>query len=166
MVFKTNAGNRKNEIKDLEKGGLSFRQATIKWALSHPYVASVCVGITNFDEIREYAQAVGKGLEPAEVAMLRRYTDEMYDRYCRFCGECEGRCPNGVAIADVNRYAMYFKYYGREKDSMQLYRDLGEGAAVCAECEGHCDAGCPFNRTVREELVDAHRALSFHGSEA
>ena len=61
---------------------------------------------------------------------------------------------------------MYFKYYGREKDSMQLYRDLGEGAAVCAECEGHCEAGCPFNRTVREELVDAHRILSFHGSEA
>jgi predicted aldo/keto reductase-like oxidoreductase len=131
-------------------------------------VASVCVGITNFDEIREYAHAVGKSLEPAEVAMLRRYTDEMYDRYCRFCGECEGRCPNGVAIADVNRYAMYFKYYGREKDSMRLYEELGEGggAAACADCEGHCDSGCPFNRTVREELVDAHRVLSFRGSKA
>jgi predicted aldo/keto reductase-like oxidoreductase len=168
MVFKTNAGNRKNEIKDLEKGGLSFKQATIKWALSHPYVASVCVGITNFDEIREYGQAVGKGLEPAEVAMLRRYTDEMFDRYCRFCGECEGQCPNGVAIADVNRYAMYFRYYGREKDSMQLYEGLGggRGAAACVECRGYCEVGCPFNRAVREELVDAHRLLSFGRHEA
>jgi predicted aldo/keto reductase-like oxidoreductase len=168
MVFKTNAGNRKNEIKDLEAGGLSFRQATIKWALSHPNVASVCVAITNFDEIREYAQAVGKPLDEAEVAMLRRYADEMYDRYCRFCGECEKSCPHGVAIADVNRYAMYFKYYGREKDSMQLYESLGNGraAAVCADCKGLCDAGCPFQRAVRRELVDAHRLLSFTRGEA
>lgn len=168
MVFKTNAGNRKTEIKDLEAGGLSFRQATIKWALSHPYVSSVCVGITNFDEIKEYASAVGKPLDQAEVAMLRRYADEMYDCYCRFCGECQGRCPNEVAIADVNRYAMYFKYYGREKDSMQLYEALGNdrAAAVCADCEGHCDGGCPFNRTVRRELVEAHRLLSFPRVEA
>ena len=168
MVFKTNAGNRKNEIKDLESGGLSFRQATIKWALSHPYVASVCVGITNFDEIREYAQAVGKQLDDAEVAMLRRYADEMYDRYCRFCGECEGLCPNDVAIADVNRYAMYFKYYGREKDSMQLYELLGDrgGAAACRNCAGHCDGGCPFNRSVRQDLVDAHHLLEFRRDEA
>jgi len=168
MVFKTNAGNRKNEIKDLEKGGLSFRQATIKWALSHPYVASVCVGITNFDEIREYAQAVGRPLEDAEVAMLRRYTEEMHDRYCRFCGECEEHCPHGVAIADVNRYAMYFKYYGREKDSMQLYDALGEdsNAAMCAHCSGRCESGCPFRRMVRRELVEAHDLLSFPRGEA
>lgn len=168
MVFKTNAGNRKNEIKDLEAGGLSFRQATIKWALSHSYVASVCVGITNFDEIREYARAVDTGLDEAEVAMLRRYADEMYDRYCRFCGECEGRCSNDVAIADVNRYAMYFKYYGREKDSMQLYASLADkgSAAACLDCAGHCDDGCPFKRSVRHELVDAHRILSFRRNEA
>ena len=47
----------------------------------------------------EAVAAVGSDLSTAEVAMLRRYADEMYDRYCRFCGECEGRCPNGVAIA-------------------------------------------------------------------
>ena len=168
MVFKTNAGNRKSEIKDLERGGLSFRQATIKWALSHPYVASVCVGITNFDEIHEYGQAVGQPLEEAEVAMLRRYTDEMYDRYCRFCGECEARCPHGVAIADVNRYAMYFKYYGREKDSMRLYDALGEGgnAAMCAHCSGRCEIGCPFRRAVRRELLEAHDLLSFPRGDA
>lgn len=168
MVFKTNAGNRKNEIRDLEGGGLSFRQATIKWALAHPYVSSVCVGITNFDEIREYGRAVGQPLADAEVAMLRRYADEMYDRYCRFCGECEGRCPNGVAIAEVNRYAMYFKYYGREKDSMQLYEALDDGRAAvpCGNCQGFCDAGCPFGRTVRRELVDAHHMLSLRTGEA
>jgi len=163
LVFKTGAGNRKKEIKDLEAGGLSFEQATVKWALSNPDVASVCVGITNFDQIGEYAAAVGKRLEGTEVAMLRRYSDEMYDKYCRFCAACEADCPHDVAIADVNRYAMYFKYYGREKDSMRLYDALADGcsADACESCRGGCDAGCPFGRGVRAELVEAHRLLSF-----
>jgi len=163
MVFKTGAGNRKQEIKDLEAGGLSFAQATIKWALTNPNVASVCVGITNFAEINEFAGAVGSKLTRAEADMLYRYAGEMYDRYCRFCGECESRCPHGVAVADVNRFAMYFKYYGREKDSMQLYEGLSETqrAKACEGCAGHCDAGCPFGREVRSELVDAHRLLDF-----
>ena len=40
--------------------------------------------------------------------MLRRYANEMYDKYCRFCGECEASCPHGVAVADINRFATYF----------------------------------------------------------
>jgi len=163
VVFKVNAGSRQREIQDLEAGGLSFRQATVKWALTHPYVASVCVGITNFDQIREYTAAVGSPLSEAETAMLHRYADEMYDQYCRFCGTCEGKCPRDVAIADVMRYAMYFKYYGREKRSMELYNALPRRsrASTCDKCAGPCDTACPFGRRVREGLVEAHRMLSF-----
>jgi predicted aldo/keto reductase-like oxidoreductase len=163
MVFKTGAGNRQKEIKDLEAGGLSFRQATVKWALTNPNVASVCVGITNFGQIHEYVAAVGKRMSEPEVAMLHRYTGEMYDKYCRFCATCEASCPHQVAVAEINRYAMYFKYYGREKDSMQRYRSLPQGcsAEACAACEGSCDAACPFGRAVRSELVEAHHLLSF-----
>jgi len=56
--------------------------------------------------------------------MLRRYAVEMYDKYCRFCGTCEASCPHEVAVADVMRYAMYFRYYGREKAAMRHYRSL------------------------------------------
>jgi aryl-alcohol dehydrogenase-like predicted oxidoreductase len=163
VVFKVNAGNRQREIRDLEAAGLSFRQATLKWALSHPYVASVCVGFTNFDQIREYTAAVGSQLTGAETAMLSRYAREVYDKYCRFCRTCEGNCPHNVAIADVMRYAMYFKYYGREKDSMAMYSALPGRykASICGHCPGHCDRGCPFGRRVRDELVEAHQLLSF-----
>ena len=163
LVFKTGAGNREQEIKDLEKGGLSYKQATIKWALTNPNVASVCVGISNFKQIREYAEAVGKPLQPEEVAMLRRYSNEMQKRYCRFCAECEPSCPQGVAVADVNRFAMYFKYYGREKDAMELYGKLSPGCAAeaCADCDAPCERACPFGREVRAELVEADRLLSF-----
>ena len=163
VVFKTSAGSRQSEIEDLEAGGLSFHQATVKWALTNPDVSSVAISMTNFDKIREFTAAVKTGVSAAEVAMLRRYADEMYDKYCRFCGECEASCPHGVAVADVNRYAMYFSYYGREKEAMQRYRSLpGQSSAeACCGCVGQCDAACPFGRQVKAELVHAHRFLSF-----
>ena len=159
----TNAGARQKEIKDLEAGGLSLDQASAKWALSNPDVTSVCAGITNFDQIREFCGAVGKELTGAESAMLRRYADDVRDRYCRFCAECEDSCPHHVAVADINRYAMYFKYYGREKDAMKLYGELSGGgsAAPCSACEGHCRGRCPFGRSIKDGLVEAHEILSF-----
>jgi aryl-alcohol dehydrogenase-like predicted oxidoreductase len=165
LVFKTNAGNRQREIKDLEAGGLSFRQAAVKWALGNPDVVSVAVSLSSFDDIREATAAVGAPLAGSEERMLRRYAGEMYNRYCRFCGTCEGSCPHGVAVADVMRYAMYFKYYGREKRSMQLYDGLPRRstAAACQDCPGPCDTACPFGRAVRSELVEAHRLLSYPG---
>jgi predicted aldo/keto reductase-like oxidoreductase len=108
-------------------------------------------------------EAVGSSLSHAEVDMLNRYREEMADKYCRFCRTCEPDCPNGVAVAEVMRFAMYFKYYGREKEAMQRYGALQpvRTAAACAGCSGSCDAGCPFGRRVRAELVEAHRLLSF-----
>ena len=135
----------------------------MKWALTNPDVASVAVTFTNFDQIREYTAVVGSTLTRPEVGMLRRYRDEMVDKYCRFCGTCEASCLHDVAVADVMRYAMYFKYYGREKEAMQLYGTLPEqhSALVCDRCAGPCEAACPFGRVVRAELVEAHKLLSF-----
>jgi predicted aldo/keto reductase-like oxidoreductase len=163
MVFKTNAGNRQHEIKDLEAGGLSFQQATIRWALSNPNVASVAVTMKSFDVIREAVAAVGAGLSRAEVAMLRRYAGEMYDRYCRFCGTCQHSCPHQVEVAEVMRYEMYFTCYGREKEAMERYSTLpaGADAAACAGCDGPCDRACPFGRQVRAGLISAHETLSW-----
>ena len=68
-----------------------------------------------------------------------------------------------VAVADINRYAMYFSYYGREKEAMQRYRSLSGrySAEACDGCSGPCDAACPLGRPVRAELMEAHRRLSF-----
>jgi len=161
MVFKVGAGNRTHEIEDLEAGGLSFHQATLKWALGHPEIASVAVTLTSFDKIRESVAAIGSGLAAAETAMLRRYADEMRHRYCRFCTTCEAGCPHGVAVAEIMRYEMYLSCYGRESEAVALYRRLPDAAtaAFCADCRAPCDAACPFGREVRAGLVDAHLRL-------
>jgi predicted aldo/keto reductase-like oxidoreductase len=161
MVFKVGAGNRQHEIDDLEAGGLSFRQATVKWALRNPDIASVALTFTNFDEISEAVAAVGARLERPEVAMLHRYADEMRHRYCRFCGTCEKFCPHQVAVADIMRFEMYSSCYGREDEAQRLYAMLPERnhAVWCEDCPGLCDSSCPFDRQVQAGLVEAHRCL-------
>ena len=161
IAFKTNAGNRQREVKALEAGGLSFPEAAAKWALTNPAVASVCVTFSSFDQIRSFAAAVGSRLTAPEVAMLRRYADEVRGRYCRFCAVCEPSCPHGVAIADVNRYFMYAAYYDRHAEARRRYAELPSrrAAAACAGCAAPCEAACPFARPVRAELVEAHRRL-------
>jgi aryl-alcohol dehydrogenase-like predicted oxidoreductase len=163
IAFKTNAGARQKEIKDLEAGGLSLDQASTKWALSNPDISSVCAGITSFDQIKEFCGAVGATLSAAEARMLRRYAAAVRDQYCRFCATCERTCPHGVAVADVMRYHMYFKYYGRQKDSMRLYRELpaNRSAAACLDCDAPCQGSCPFDRRIRAGLLEAHELLSF-----
>ncbi len=161
VVFKTNAGNRQREIKGLQTGGLSFPQATVKWALTNPAVASVAVTITSYSELQEMAAAVGTRLNRSEVAMLRRYADEMRHQYCRFCALCEPSCPRGVAIADVNRYWMYFAHYRRHTEATARYAALPRqrSVAACGGCPAPCESACPFGRPVKDELMAAHRKL-------
>jgi aryl-alcohol dehydrogenase-like predicted oxidoreductase len=163
IVFKVTAGNRQREIEDLEKGGLSLRQAAVKWALGHSYVSSVALSITTFEDLRAVTAAVVTRLTEAESEMLGRYAARMDDQYCRFCRTCEAVCPRGVAVAEVMRYAMYFADYGREKRAMQLYDALPRErrAAACDGCPGPCEAACPFGRKVRAGLQVAHRQLVF-----
>ena len=161
IVFKTNAGNRQREVKGLQSGGLSYRQATVKWALTNPAVASVAITITNYSQLEEMAAAVGTRLNRSEVAMLRRYADEMRGSYCRFCAACEPSCPHGVAIADINRFWMYFAYCDRPSEAKNRYATLPRrrAATVCVDCVAPCEKACPFYRPVKAELVEAHLKL-------
>jgi predicted aldo/keto reductase-like oxidoreductase len=162
VVFKVSAGERQKEIKDLEGKGRSFRQATVKWALSRPSVSSFCAGITSFDDVKELCGAVGQQMTSADWEMLDRYAHAVEHKYCRNCGRCEPACPHGVAVADVMRFAMYFRYYHREKDSMLRYSALPaeRRALPCGDCPGYCEAACPHQRRVRAGLVEAHSMLT------
>jgi predicted aldo/keto reductase-like oxidoreductase len=57
---------------------------------------------------------------------------------------------------------MYFKYYGREKDSMELYAALDpqRRANPCIDCPGDCLKGCPYGVDVRAQLIEANELMS------
>jgi len=161
VAMKIRAGAQDEGFQEFQREGLSMRQATIKWALANPNVSSVCTKMTNFDDVKEAVAAVGKPLTQAEEALLERYRQVFAHTYCRYCGACERACPHGVAVAEIMRYAMYFRFYGLERDSMRRYARLPESvrAAACADCPGYCAQVCPYQVKVQPQLAQAHELL-------
>lgn len=160
--FKISAGKRQREVAEFRKSGLSLHAAAAKWALQNPNVTSILGAMTSFQAVEEYIGAVGKKLTAAEEQMLRRYGEIFDSEYCRNCGTCEKHCPRGVAVADVMRYCMYYKYYGNREEAVRLYSELPADAkaSLCARCEGYCTALCPHGLRVRDNLVEADSLLA------
>jgi len=159
--FKTQAGNRQREVEELQKSGLSVRAAAAKWALQNPSVTSILGAIHSFEDIEEYLQTAREKLTADEQRLLQRYAEIFDSEYCRNCGTCQSHCPFGVAIADVMRYCMYFKYYDTQAEARRLYAELPPQArpVVCHTCPGHCVAHCPHGLRVRQNLQEAERLL-------
>ena len=149
-----------------KKYGLSgdegVRAASIKFCLSNPDVDSVCLGINTYDSLHTYVSLSGTRLGQIEEGMLDDYEALHGSLYCRHaCGECEPLCPHGVPVNTIMRYQHYFMSHGREKYAMEKYADLQRmNAAVCTDCEGHCQATCPFGVQAQGLLMAAHQTLS------
>ena len=117
------------------------------------------------DVLLEHAQlkASGEKFTSTDQAVLDRYA-RLYGReYCSTgCGECETSCPQGVQIASVMRYRMYFMDYGMEKRAMESYALLKKNASACSGCVNPvCVGSCPYGLSVKDMLCDAHESMSF-----
>ena len=162
IAFKTRAGNRQGEVEEIQKSGLSLRAAAAKWALQNLSLTSILAPIQSFTDIEEYLQAARQPLSADERRLLQRYAEIFDSEYCRNCGLCQSHCPFGVAIADVMRYCMYFKYYDTQAEARRLYAELPPQArpVVCGTCPGHCVAHCPHGLRVKQNLEEAQRLLA------
>lgn len=143
-------------------GDEEVRAASIKFCLSNPDVDSVCLSINTYDNLHAYVSLSGRRLDPVEEGMLADYKSLHRSLYCRHaCGECETHCPHGVPVNTIMRYQHYFMSHGREKHAMEKYAALQRvNAAGCTDCEGHCEAACPFGVRVQGLLMAAHQTLS------
>lgn len=137
-------------------------EAAVKFVLSHPGVHTVTFSIKNYDQINDYCALSGKKLESGDVSALANFEAIRGELYCRHaCGACEPLCPYSVPVNTVMRYNHYFRSQGREKDAMRMYAGLSsQNAAVCEECDGHCEKACPYNVPVQGLLMAAHRTLT------
>ena len=162
VVFKTRAGARENEVKELAGKGLEYRQAVVRWALGNQNVSSVCCAFRSFEDVEAYADAAVRKLSFEERGILEDYRYACHDTYCRCCGLCAAACPHGVDVAGVMRYRMYFSNYGFEKEAMARYAALDETCKPlgCESCEAPCEKACPHSLTVRNNLIAARETLT------
>ena len=163
VAMKTLKGAKATVLKNFDDSSRAFSQAAFKWVLSNPDVSGLVVSISDCNQIDEYLYASGQPLRDTDLALLERYDALITREYCRpGCGACLDRCPYGVPVEDVFRYAMYFENYGRTREAVARYAALGSArnASHCAGCPAPCEAACPFEIPIREKLVRFDRLLA------
>jgi aryl-alcohol dehydrogenase-like predicted oxidoreductase len=163
VAMKTLKGARATVLRDFAGGKQAFSQAAFKWVLSNPDVSGLVVSIQDADQIDEYLYASGQPPTAADVALLEEYDRRIARDYCRpGCGRCLDRCPSGVPVDDVFRFAMYHEDYGWERHAREQYARLpaDRTASRCAACPAPCEAACPFQIPIREALVRFDRLLA------
>jgi len=163
VAMKTLKGAQHSQLADFTPTEReSFAHAAFKWVLSNPHVSGLVVSMSTYGQIDEYLHASGQPLTTADVSLLEKYDRLIARGYCRpGCGSCLDRCPSGVPVDDVLRYAMYADNYGWEKEAMRLYARLepGRRADQCAGCAAPCEAACDFGLPVRALLSRADHGL-------
>jgi predicted aldo/keto reductase-like oxidoreductase len=125
-------------------------------------VSGLVVSINSLPQIDEYLYASGQPLQKTDVDLLEKYDRLVANDYCRpGCGACLDRCPYGVPVDDIFRYAMYHQNYGRTEDATAKYAALSasHNASRCVSCPAPCEAACPFEIKIRDKLLGFHQVL-------
>jgi predicted aldo/keto reductase-like oxidoreductase len=135
---------------------------SVQWVLSNEGVNTVCVSMPDFERIDDFVALSGTRLARDGQALLDDYTAAFGEQYCRHgCSSCLDRCPYGVPVGTVMRYAYYFQCQGREKHAMKKYAGLGGvDGSRCLDCEGPCRHACPHGVAIQAQLIAADNLLS------
>ena len=155
------------EIQEIMKklkdyGPSNLYQAMLRWILENPNVTACAVGMDTVQQVVEDCEAVRARTLTAEQKELLEMYASIADRdYCRMCETCNQFCPKGVAIADILRFRMYYKNYGRRDYAKNLYNELADCQKV-TQCEGCrlCEKNCPNQLAVVEKLQEAASILT------
>jgi predicted aldo/keto reductase-like oxidoreductase len=160
VAMKVMAGGA-GRLKPGERGYEALQQpggllAALKWALANPNVDTTVPSITDMDQLEENIRAMTEPLTANDKQMLAARLEQIRPLYCRMCGSCEGKCPQGLPVADVLRYLMYAEGYGQFALGIENYRALPSGLAKarCSECGG-CAVECPNGVAVAARMSRA-----------
>jgi len=160
VAMKTLKGARHHGLAGFRDDADSYAQAALKWVNSNPDVSCAVISFTELQHVDEYLYASGQRLEARDLAILRRYDEQILGSYCApHCGACLDACPEGVPIHDVLRHRMYFEDYGWEKEAMQRYANLARDASACASCSAPCLGRCPVGIPIPERTRGTHELL-------
>lgn len=163
VAMKIFAGGVQGALKALVSERQSYPQAAIRWVLSNPNIDTCIPTMSSYSHVEEYVSASGKPLTKKDLEIIKNYQRVASNLYCRVsCRECLSSCPEGVAINDILRFAMYFENYGMEKEAMRYFAELDEGKKPykCFQCQGYCESACPYRIRVRSRLIHSMEILS------
>ncbi len=148
-----------DEIGAEKMPGTTPEQALIRWVLNNPFIDTTCPGMTTFEHLEDDLAVMNMDFSDDIDKLLKTHSEGFRGRYCLGflgCRECEGRCPNGVSISEINRCLGYAFGY----DSMKLAREnylrlpRGTGLDACKNC-GTCPVKCAHGLDLASQIHTA-----------
>lgn len=135
--------------------------AALRWILRNQNIDTSIPSMTDMDQLDENFRAMSEKFTADDEKILAQQLDYIRPLYCRQCGACEGKCPQGLPVADMLRYLMYADGYGQYPLAREHFLSLpSEVASVrCGECSG-CTIECPNGVRVSERLMRAQELLA------
>jgi hypothetical protein len=139
--------------KDLKPG---VGPAALKWVLKNKGVQTTIPSMVDMDQLDQNFRTMSSAFSPADQAVLAACLDQLAPVYCRMCGNCRGRCPKGLPVAEMLRYLTYADGYGQFALGRERFRGLPEDIrnVRCADC-GTCIVDCPNGVQVSRRLGKA-----------
>lgn len=102
--------------------------------------------MTDMQQLEENLSAMAKPFDPEDERLLAAQLEMIRPVYCRMCGACDGRCPEGVPVAEILRILTYAEGYGQFALAGERYLELDERVRsgrcdLCPECRVPCPNG-------------------------
>ena len=147
-----------------ENKSVTNQQALLKWVLDNEYIDTIIPGITAFEQLEDDVAIMGLELSYDDRRTIRRYSEAVRDRYCcgvSGCTGCRDRCPNGVAVHEINRCLNYAEGYGDKELARANFNAIaGHGAlAACEDCD-ECTVQCVNGLDIPSRLERARFMFS------
>ncbi|MDI7277498.1 MAG: aldo/keto reductase [Anaerolineae bacterium] len=142
-------------------------ELALRFVLSNPNVSVALSGMSTMQQVEENIAIASDevSLHPADRAAIDEHLQRlaaMADLYCTGCGYCQP-CPNEVNIPYIFERYNEARVYALWEPARRAYQQWswvsGKPADACTEC-GECEDKCPQHIAIREQLKEAHQALS------
>ena len=150
-------GQKPNPVMQREGAAL----AALKWVLKNPNVHTTIPSMTDMEQLDENLRAFADTFTNEDEKILAARLEWLRPLYCRTCGSCEGKCPQGIPVADVLRYLSYSEGYGEFQLARENYLSMKPQArnARCGDCAA-CAIQCPNGVRVAQRLSRAQELFA------
>jgi uncharacterized protein len=87
----------------------------IRWLAADKRIHTIPVMMNSIEQLEQNAAALQRPFSEEDREILKNLYSYNSSRFCRMCGTCEGKCPNGLAVSDLVRSSMYKEGYRDEQ---------------------------------------------------
>jgi predicted aldo/keto reductase-like oxidoreductase len=117
--------------------------------------------MTDMDQLEQNFRMMSETFTDADTKLLSARLEEIRPYFCRMCGRCEGKCPQGLPVADMVRFVMYADGYGQFALGREHFQRMpAEFQQVrCNDCTA-CAVRCPNGVRVAERLIRAQELFA------